>query len=305
MAIAVEMLREAQRLHPNDVWANLALGEALSHKPESRGEAIGFCRAALACRPNSFAIHVFLGHTLKEHGRPRQAAAVLRRAAELKPNSYRVHLLLGDVLVDLEKGPQALAEYRQAVQLIPTIGPNKQEADWFRQIQLLVEADDRLPAVLRREIQPRDASDRVELAFVCRLRKLEAASARLYGEAFDMQPDLAKQNRYYAAWAAVLAGIGQGKDAGALDEPEKARLRLKALGWLRDELVVWRERLVKGPAEARAEALQRIGCWLGDPDLACLRDPGPLGQLANAERGDWAKLWRDLRELRASAQSTK
>src|SRR5262249_28193475 len=191
----------------------------------------------------------------------------------------------------------------------------------------LVELDDRLPAVLRGESQPRDATERAEFALVCRFHELEAASARLYEEAFARQPDLARQHRYYAAWAAVLAGTGKGKDAGGLNERERARLRAQALAWLRDELDAWRQLLAKEPAESRpvgrgemtgermrlgevpaesrAEVLQRINCWLGDPDLACLRDPEPLGRLPAAERGDWEKLWRELRELLASAHGTK
>jgi hypothetical protein len=72
-----------------------------------------------------------------------------------------------------------------------------------------------------------------------------------------------------------------------------------------DELGAWREQLGKGPAEARAGVFQRIDCWLSDPDLACLRDPAPLGRLPAAEREEWEKLWRERRELRASAPSTK
>src|SRR5262249_46964375 len=53
---AVKVLRKAQRQHPDDVWTNMALAELLSLEPATKGEGIGFYRAALACRPGSFAI---------------------------------------------------------------------------------------------------------------------------------------------------------------------------------------------------------------------------------------------------------
>src|SRR2546423_3000346 len=115
--------------------------------------------------------------------------------------------------------------------------------DWFRHAERLVEADNRLPAVLRGEARPRDAAERVDLAFVCRLRELEAHSAQLFSEAFDIQPDLAKQHRYSAAWGAVMAGVGKGKDASVLGDAEKSRLRGQARVWLRAELEAWRQRL--------------------------------------------------------------
>jgi tetratricopeptide (TPR) repeat protein len=296
---ARKVLRKAQRQHPDDVWTNLALAEFLFAGPATRGEAIGFYRAALACRPDSFAIHFILGHALQQQGNMRESAEVFRRATQLRPDSPWAHLLLGGALMNQGKLPEALAEFRRAVQLKRRLGSSSgSAARWFREPERLVELDDRLPAILRGEARPRDAAERAEFALVCQFRELEATSARLYGEAFAQQPDLARQHRYYAAWAAVLAGIGKGKDAGALDERARARLRAQGLLWLRGELDDWRQRLAKGPAEGRAEVLQRIKCWLGDPDLACLRDPEPLGRLPASERGDWEKLWRDLRQLR-------
>jgi tetratricopeptide (TPR) repeat protein len=283
----------------------MGLGSVLSQEQEAQGEAVGFCRAALACRPDSFALHLVLGDALRQQGKPLQAAAALRRAARLNPDSPQAHLLLGEVLTGLDRGPEALAEFRRAVQLRPSFDAASPDAERFRQAERLVEADDRLPAVLRGEARPRDAADRVELAFACHLRELYAASARLYGEAFDRQPGLADRHRYQAAWAAVLAGSGKGQDAGKLGEAEKARLRGQALAWLRGEVDAWRRRLAKGPAEARAEVLAMIGCWLRDRDIAWLRDPASLAGLPAAERGDWERMWRDLRELRASAGGTK
>jgi serine/threonine protein kinase len=305
---AVEMLRRAQQQHPDDVWTNLVLADCLSREPATSGEAVGFLRAALVGRPHSVIIRFFLGNALQQQGKPRQALDVFRRAAQLQPDSPWTHLLLGDALLCTDELSEALAEFRRAVRLNARFDappPPEPDASWFRQVERWVELDDKLPVVLRGEAQPRDAAERAAYAFVCRLRGLEATSARWYGEAFALQPKLAQQNRYFAAWAAVLAGTGKGKDASGLGEGEKARLRGQARVWLRDELDAWRQRLGKESAQSRTEVFLRINCWLTDPDLGCLRDADSLGQLPEAERAEWEKLWRDFRELGASARSTK
>src|SRR5262249_50844614 len=172
---ALEALRKAQRQHPADVWLNLALAEGLALEPATRAEAIGFYRAALACRPDSFAIHFILGHALQEQGKPRQAADLFRRATQLRPDSAWAHLLLGGALVRLDKLPEALAEFRRAVQLKPRSDPpTLPDAGGLRGPERLVELDDRLPAVLRPGSQPRDAAECARFAPVCRFPRLEA-----------------------------------------------------------------------------------------------------------------------------------
>src|SRR5262249_59241376 len=117
----------------------------------------------------------------REQGEPPRAAEVFRRAPRLSPDSAWAHFLLGGALVRVERLPEALAEFRRAVQLKPRSDPpTLPDAGGLRGPERLVELDDRLPAVLRRESQPRDADECAEFALVCRFRELEAASARLY-----------------------------------------------------------------------------------------------------------------------------
>jgi serine/threonine protein kinase/tetratricopeptide (TPR) repeat protein len=302
---ALTVLRKAQGQHPDHVWINLALAEILAAEPATKAEAIGFYRAALACRPDSVAIHIILGNILQEQGQARQAAEAFRRATQLKPDSPWAHLLLGAALVRLDKLPEALTAFRRAVQLKPRDPPAAPDRDWFREPERLVELDDQLPGIIRGEYQPRDAVERAEFALACQFRELHAASARLFEEAFAAQPDLTQPHRYHAAWAAVLAGTGKGKDAGGLREREKERLRGRARIWLRGELDAWRQCLEKEQAASCAEVLDRINCWLTDADLVCVRDAESLGRLPQPERGEWEELWRDLRALRASARSMK
>lgn len=55
----LEFLKKVQRHHPNDFWLNFELGYL--HGMVDTREAIGYCRAALAVRPNATVIHYNLG----------------------------------------------------------------------------------------------------------------------------------------------------------------------------------------------------------------------------------------------------
>src|SRR5262249_776666 len=150
------------------------LAEGLREDDATRGEAIGFCRAALAARPHSMSIRFFLADALQQQGKVRQAVEVLREATRLQPDSPWAHLLLGYALAGADNLPEALAELRRAVQLKPRLGAaTQQDADEFRQAERLVELYDKLPAVLRGDVQPRDAAERAEYADACRFRELE------------------------------------------------------------------------------------------------------------------------------------
>ena len=124
--------------------------------------------------------------------------------------------------------------------------------------------------------------------------------------AFRADPKLADDpellNRYNAACLAALAGCGEAGEAAAPDAAEKARLRGLALTWLRAVLDGWRLRLKDAPDAGRATVLGRLGGWLVDPDLACVRLPAALEKLPGPEREQWRALWGDLHKLRAKAQ---
>src|SRR5205085_2881461 len=94
------------------------------------------------------------------------------------------------------------------------------------------------------------AAQRSEYAQLCYCKRRYAAAARLWAEAFAADPKLADDplasHRDDAAFAAALAAAGQGADAGALDERERARWRKQALAWLRAELVVYGKLLARG-----------------------------------------------------------
>jgi hypothetical protein len=135
----------------------------------------------------------------------------------------------------------------------------------LRQAEALARLDARLPAFLKGEAKPADAAERLALASMCQNhRKLYAAAATWYTEAFAAQPNLAEdlnaQHRYNAACTAALAGCGRGNDASKLSEPERARLRTKALAWLRADLAALRRALESKPANGPAVS-RRLQHW--------------------------------------------
>ena len=72
----------------------------------------------------------------------------------------------------------------------------------------------RLPAILEGTEKAANASEQIEFAQLCVLKKRYAAAARLYADAFAMKPQLAEDplpgHRYYAVCSAALAGRGRG-----------------------------------------------------------------------------------------------
>jgi tetratricopeptide (TPR) repeat protein/serine/threonine protein kinase len=111
------VLRQAQRLHPGDVWLNYELAETLkARKPTPWDEVVRFYTAARSLRPE---IGHALGHALEEHGRKDEAAAVFAELTRLRPAIPRHHDCLGSILRRQGKLMEAEAEHRRALELDP------------------------------------------------------------------------------------------------------------------------------------------------------------------------------------------
>jgi tetratricopeptide (TPR) repeat protein len=151
---AVEVLRDAQRRNPGDLWLNHLLGVVLlDSRPPRPDEAVGFLRAAAASRPRSPFVHlnlgdalsfagkeeeaeaeyrealrprpedlaarVRLGGVLRRKGKPEEAEREFREALRIDPDCFEAHVGLGGALVDRGKPQEAEAEYREALRLRP------------------------------------------------------------------------------------------------------------------------------------------------------------------------------------------
>jgi len=119
-AAQLELLRTAQRQHPDDFWINYELAETLRVKgPAFREETVSFLRAALAVRPRNLAVLNSLGLRLNSQGKPDDAIAALRRAIELDPTFDKAHTNLGNNLREQNKLDEAVTCFRKALELNP------------------------------------------------------------------------------------------------------------------------------------------------------------------------------------------
>jgi serine/threonine-protein kinase len=314
LALSVEQLgkldeaekayKEALRLKPKDAQLHYNLGVILE-ACKKYGEAVEAYRQAIKLAPQLEVAHCNLGIALERQNKYAAAEKAYRQAIKLDKDDALAHYGLGRVLKEQGQFEAALACLRQA-HALGSKNPSWDHptAEWVQMLEHLVELDRKLAAIQRGEAEPADGPERIDLAHLCQqdFKRLYATAARLYADAFATEPKLADSlragHRYNAACAAALAGCGQGRDAGTLDEKERARLRQQALDWLQSDLAVWSQVLDKGPQQARPVARRTLAHWQTDADLAGLRDKPALANLPQAEREAWQKLWQDVEALK-------
>jgi serine/threonine-protein kinase len=176
-----------------------------------------------------------------------------------------------------------------------------------------------LPAFLQGEYEPRDNDERLALLGVCQSEGRFGAAARLYAEAFAVDPHLpddlaticlsrtrAPEHpgnpteifnaacRYHAARCAALAGCGLARDAAQLDNAERTRWRRQAREWLQADLAAWAMMLDSDSQVAHDLAKRMLERWQVDPDLAGMRDPGALEALSPDEQKECLALWNEV-----------
>jgi hypothetical protein len=100
------------------------------------------------------------------------------------------------------------------------------------------------------------------------------------------------------------------KDDPAPDDGQKARLRGRALVWLKAEVAAWAKVVDSGPPRAdlaawekvfgagpqlaRAAAFNTLSAWRYDGSLASIREPDALARLPLAERKEWQAFWAEV-----------
>jgi tetratricopeptide (TPR) repeat protein len=341
LAEAITAYREAIRLKPDYAVAHSNLGTALRGQGKL-AEAIAVYREAIRLKPDFAAAHFSLGVALRDQGKLTEAIAAFREAIRLEPDNAWAHYNLALALAEQGKQVEAIAAYREAIRLAPdyaeahcNLGLKLREqgrysealaelrrghelgskrphwhhpsAQWVRDCKRMVAIEVKLPAFLKGEAQPADAASQLALAQMCYDRKLYATAARFWGEAFQADAKLADDiqalNRYNAACSAALAGCGQSKDDPPPSEEAKARLRRRALDWLKADLAYWTKQLETGPPQARALVSQSLRHWKVDSDLAGIRDATALKALPVDEQRACRALWAEVDELLAKARA--
>jgi tetratricopeptide (TPR) repeat protein len=306
---ATEVWSRAVEINAESADYQFRLGYAL-HRTGQTDRAIEHYLKAVEHRKDYFDAHYNLGNAFQACGRTQDAIASYRAALAIKDDQPETHCNLGHVLVNQGRFSEALLELKRGHQL-GSRNPNwpYRSSDWIQQCERFIKLDPKLPAILSGTQQPANLAERIELAELCRkpCKKLYRSAVRFYGEAFAAAPNLADDlnahHRYNAAWAAVLAGCGQGHDAREIDEKERARLRRQALDWLRADLSRWLQWLEKEPDKAMPAVIQAMQHWQQDKGLANVRRDAVLARLPEAERQDWQKLWAEVDELRKRAMT--
>jgi tetratricopeptide (TPR) repeat protein len=301
----------AIRLDPKFAVAHHNLGLVLADKKEYDAAMAEF-REAIRLDPKWAGPHCNLGSLLWVKSEHEAAMAEFQATLRLDPNNAEASCNLGRLYL-------AQGRFAEAVKLLKRgheLGSRRAgwpypSAQWLKQAEQLLALDNQLAKVLHKEVEPAGAAEQLVLARFCQTaRKRYAASARFYAGAFAAEPkladDLGTQDRYNAACAAAIAGCAQGEDAGQLSDPERTRRRRQALDWLRADLDAWERLLAKEPTgdHPAARVAMTLQHWLADPDLAGVRESEQLGQIPEAERQPWQKLWADVAATLARARQT-
>jgi tetratricopeptide (TPR) repeat protein len=291
--------RRAVELKPDSTLNLCNLADALVQQARFSEAEVAY-RRAIGLEPGCVLAHADFGAMLVTSGRWEEAAASLHRAIELKPDYALAHYNLGTVLLRQGQYSEALAERRLGHEM----GSKQPDWDhpseaWAREVEQWIVLEEKLPAVLSGAAKAADAGESLVLAQMCQdHKKLFAAAARFFTEAFAAEPKLAKDldsHRYNAACAAALAGCGLGNDADKLDDAGRFRLRQQALDWLTAEFAAW-NKVADKPA-AHPKVRQIMQHWQKDTDFADVRGADALAKLPAAERVAWQKMWADVAEL--------
>jgi tetratricopeptide (TPR) repeat protein len=301
---AITEFREAIRLKKDDLGPHINLGNALSEKGQL-DEAIAEFREVICLKNDSADAHYNLGAALQDKDQLDEAIAEYQEAIRLKKDFAEAHCNLGGMLERKGLFAEAL-EYRRRGHELGSRNPRwpYPSALWVRNCERLVELDRKLPAILSGKREPADTRELIALAELCQLpsKKRYLAALQFYEEAFTAEPKLTGDQpsnaRYNAACVAALAGCGRGDGADKLDTSERARLRQKALEWLRADLAAWHKVMEGERSKAAPAVRQQMEHWLEDTDFAGVRGSDALTRLPEAERQKWQKLWAEVDQLR-------
>jgi tetratricopeptide (TPR) repeat protein len=298
---AIMEYRRAIDLDAKFAMAHNNLGNALHRKGDLAGAIVEY-REAIDLDPKYATAHWSLGDALRDKGDGDGAIVEYRKAIDLDPKLARAQGALGEVLMYQGQFAAARTAIRRCLELLPQRDPVYRPCiQLLQRCQRLAALEEKLPSILSGKAQPASATELAGYAEVCQMKRRYAAASRLYREAINAQPDLVaspvKGLRYDAACVAALAGCGAGEDAGKLTDAERAELRRQALDWLRPDLDAWQRLLEKSQDKARPEVTQMMRHWLGDRDFNGVRGPDALGNLPEAEREGWRRLWADVADL--------
>jgi tetratricopeptide (TPR) repeat protein len=276
---------------------NRKLGLAL--RKEGRHEqAEQAFRKAVGHDPEDLQARLGLALAVQAGQRWAEAADQYREFISRKPEYAEAHCNLGHCLVRIGEFAEAVESVRRGHELGSTRSNWRYpSAQWLASYQTYADLVPRLEAVLAGEDQPTNNEERTRFAFVLSRKGHYLKAARLYEDMFEKDEALETAGSgYNAACYAACAGTGRGVDSADLDDEARRTLRREALGWMRKNLISYREK-----AEAKTRA-SWFTYWRRDPELACVRTYPELAKLPADERKEWLVFWDDVRIALAEAK---
>jgi eukaryotic-like serine/threonine-protein kinase len=325
---AVEELKTANRLRPGDgiLISSLAQALTIAGRP---AEALARVQEAVKIRPNdAFPKHI-LGDLLRDADRTEEALEQYRQATVVAPGDVNSLCKYGVELEKADQFEESIRQYRAGMKVAPDdpfvlchlgrflcergdfeeglpllrrghelgmrrIGWVLESASWLAKIEEWVKIGPRLNAILRGDERPKDTAEARIVADCAYDRHRHSASARIVAEAFSADPDaekdLATSVRYNAACSAARAGTGRSLDAPN-NEADRAKLRWRALGWLKDDLDARSKALDAGPPTPGQDWRSYFRHCRDDADFAGVHKAGALAKLPEDERAAWKALW--------------
>jgi tetratricopeptide (TPR) repeat protein len=304
---AIAAYKKALALDPKFAQAHNNLGAILCDVRHDYDGAIAEFKKAIALDRKDTTAYYNLGNALKAKGDLARAIDAYQKAIVLDPRNAQAHGALGQALLGKGRFAEARTASQKAVHLLPPGHPLGNPAtQQLRQCEQWLKFDAKLPAVLKGDAPPADATEQLGFAVLCQhYKKRYTAAARFYTGAFSADPKLERQHRYNAACAAALAAAGKGVDAAMLKDQKRTRLRKQALDWLQDDLAAWTKVAGNGSAPAKAAVRRTLEHWQKDSDLAGVRDKAALAKLPKDEREAWGKLWAGVEALLKKAKDAK
>jgi superkiller protein 3 len=196
-----------------------AYGSYLGNR-ERWPEAAAVMRQVIRLQPDRADAHGRLTWYLERQDDLDGAIAAGREAIRLNPKISWYYNNLGYALRRQGHLREAVDEYRIALRLDPK---NDKALVNLRDVEPFLQAEARLPLILKGDTRPADNAERLKLARVCHFKRMYHTALRFFTDALRKEPALTEKvegwHRYDAACCAVLAGCGQGIDARPTARP--------------------------------------------------------------------------------------
>jgi tetratricopeptide (TPR) repeat protein len=292
---ALRSARRAVQAGPRFPLAHYTLGMARWEKQDHEGAVRAF-REAIRLQPGYVKAYCNLGTVLREMDDPEEALRYLREAVRLAPKFAEARAGLAIALFYHGQFGASKDAGQQALAVLPAGHPLRKEVTTLlAQLPFWLKLEARLREVLAGQATPRDARDLMSLAHLAGLRAQQryATAVRFYTEAIAHGAQARGGLRIRAAFCAVRAGLGQGKDSAGLDGTDRAQLRYAALCWLQSDLAEQATAIREGSPEAARRARAWLAGWSRHNELAGMRAEVLTG-LPEAERTAWEGLWAQV-----------